>query len=210
MPDDSGQKSHDLREWLTLVLLGLAAIATAWATFQAAHWRSEQALAGNRATTARVQATREADIASRQIVIDVTTFSQWVDAYGTSDTELADFYFRRFRPEFRPAVTAWVATKPLKNPKAPLTPFAMPQYHSEAQQRSDALEVQAGMNTRTAEKYVTRADYYSLAVVLFASSLFFAGVSSRLRGRPRIVVLAMGWTLFVGAVVWMATLPIDV
>ncbi len=207
MADANADDSHDLREWLTLVLLGVAAIATAWATFQAAHWRSEQALAGNRATTARVQATRQADIASRQIVIDVTTFSQWVDAYGTGDTELADFYFRRFRPEFRPAVVAWVATKPLKNPKAPLTPFAMPQYHSEAQQRSDALEVQAGMNTRTAEKYVTRADHYSLAVVLFASSLFFAGVSSRLRGRPRTVLLVMGCAMFAGAIVWMATLP---
>jgi hypothetical protein len=210
MPDDKVDGSHDVREWLTLVLLGLAAIATAWATFQAAHWRSEQALAGNRATTTRVQATREADVANRQIVIDVTTFAQWVDAYGTGNTELADFYFRRFRPEFRPAVTAWVATKPLQNPKAPLTPFAMPQYHSEAQQQSDALEVEAGVNTRTAEKYVTRADYYSLAVVLFASSLFFAGVSSRLSGRPRNVLLAMGWTLFTGAIVWMATLPANI
>jgi hypothetical protein len=210
MSDDKGNGSHDVREWLTLVLLGLAAIATAWATFQAAHWRSEQALAGNRATTARVQATREADVANRQIVIDVTTFAQWVDAYGTGNTELADFYFRRFRPEFRPAVTAWVATKPLQNPKAPLTPFAMPQYHSEAQQQSDALEAEAGVNTRAAEKYVTRADYYSLAVVLFASSLFFAGVSSRLSGRPRNVLLTMGWTLFAGAIVWMATLPANI
>jgi hypothetical protein len=86
----------------------------------------------------------------------------------------------------------------------------MPQYHSEAQQRSDALEVKAGMNTRTAEKYVTRADHYSLAVVLFASSLFFAGVSSRLSGRPRNVLLVMGSALFAGAVVWMATLPAHV
>ena len=45
-----------------------------------------------------------------------------------TQTELADFYFKRFREEFRPAVDAWVATRPLKNPNAPLTPFAMPQY----------------------------------------------------------------------------------
>jgi hypothetical protein len=210
MPDDKADGSHDVREWLTLVLLGLAAIATAWATFQAAHWRSEQALAGNRATTARVQATHEADVANREIVIDVTTFSQWVDAYGTGDTELADFYFLRFRPEFRPAVEAWVATKPLKNPKAPLTPFAMPQYTSAAQQQADALEAKAGAETRTAQSYVTRADDYSLAVVLFATSLFVAGVSSRLRGRPRTVLLGMGWVLFGGAIVWMATLPATV
>jgi hypothetical protein len=207
MADANADDSHDLREWLTLVLLGVAAIATAWATFQAAHWRSEQALAGNRATTARVQANHEAGIASRQIVVDVTTFAQWANAYGSGNTELADFYFRRFRPEFRPAVTAWVATKPLKNPKAPLTPFAMPQYTSAAQKRADALEVKAGAETLAAQDNVTRADHYSLAVVLFASSLFFAGVSSRLRGRPRTVLLVMGCAMFAGAIVWMATLP---
>ena len=30
---------------------------------------------------------------------------------------LADFYFNRFRAEFKPAVDAWIATKPLKTPK---------------------------------------------------------------------------------------------
>ena len=68
------------------MLLGLAAIATAWATFQAAHWRSEQALAGNRSTAARVEANRAAGVANRQVEIDVTTFEQWVDAYAGGDS----------------------------------------------------------------------------------------------------------------------------
>ena len=33
---------------LATILLSVAAVATAWATYQAAHWRSEQGLAGNR------------------------------------------------------------------------------------------------------------------------------------------------------------------
>ena len=76
---------------LTVVLLGLAAIATAWATFQAAHWRSEQALAGNRSTAARVEANRAAGVANRLGEIDVTTFEQWVDAYAGGDSGLAAF-----------------------------------------------------------------------------------------------------------------------
>ena len=43
---------------LSTLLLTLAAVATAWATYQAAHWRSEQGLAGNRSTAARVEANR--------------------------------------------------------------------------------------------------------------------------------------------------------
>ena len=66
--------------------------------------RSEQGLAGNRSTAARVQANRVAGVANRQIQIDVATFFQWVDAYQAGDRKLAAFYFRRFRPEFKPAV----------------------------------------------------------------------------------------------------------
>ena len=41
--------------------------------------------------------------------------------------ELADFTSRALRG-VKPAVDAWVATRPLKNANAPLTPFAMPEY----------------------------------------------------------------------------------
>jgi hypothetical protein len=58
------------------VLLALAAVATAWATYQAAHWRSEQALAGNRSTAARVEANRAAGMANREVLVDVETFTQ--------------------------------------------------------------------------------------------------------------------------------------
>ena len=104
---------------LATLLLTLAAVATAWASYQAAHYRSEQGLAGNRSIAARVEANRAAGVANRQIQIDVGSFFQWVDAYQQGDAELATFYFRRFRPEFRPAVNAWIATKPLTNPTAP-------------------------------------------------------------------------------------------
>ena len=32
----------------------------------------------------------------------MATFTQWVNAYTLEQTELADFYFKRFRPEFTP------------------------------------------------------------------------------------------------------------
>ena len=137
------------------------------------------------------------------------TFFQWVDAYQQGDTELAAFYFRRFRPEFRPAVTAWIATKPLTNPKAPLTPFAMPQYTSAAIAEADALEAQGRRRSRESQAHVQRADRYTLCVVLFAMALFFAGISTRLRtNASRLVALGVGWIAFLGAVVWMVTFPV--
>ena len=42
-----------------------------------------------------------------------------------------------------------------------------------------------------------------------AAALFFAGMSTRLRSEwPRLAVLAIGCILFLGTVVWIATLPV--
>ena len=58
--------------------------------------------------------------------------------------------------------------------------------------------------------FIQRADNYSLAVVLFAASLFFAGISTRLRSpTPRKVILGLGYTLFLGSVIWVATFPVS-
>lgn len=121
---------------------------------------------------------------------------------------MATFYFNRFRPEFRPAVNAWVATRPLKNPDAPLTPFAMPQYTSAALAETAALERKADAESLQAQSHVRRADRYTLCVVMFALALFFAGISTRIRTTSsRLVALGIGWTSFLGAVIWMATFP---
>jgi hypothetical protein len=49
-----------------------------------------------------------------------------------------------------------------------------------------------------------------LAVVLFASSLFFAGISSKLQSvAARVVVLGLGCVLFLGTVIWVATSPVQ-
>jgi hypothetical protein len=193
------------------VLLACAAVATAWATYQAAHWRSEQALAGNRSTAARVEANRAAGIANRRITLDAQTYIQWVDAYSAGDAKLADFYFRRFRPEMRPAVEAWVAERPLKNRSAPLTPFDMPQYRSAALAEADRLEAKGDAQSVVAQAHLERADKYTLCVVLFAMTLFFAGISTRVRSpRAEAVILGIGCVVFLGAIAWVATFPVSV
>ena len=197
-------------EILTTLLLAVAAVATAWASYQSARWRGEQAKAGGQSIAARVESTRSANVANRQGQIDVALFTQWVDAYARDETELADFYRKRFRPEFRPAFDAWVATRPRINPNAPLSPFAMPEYSLAAAKEADRLEARAGALSVRVGGYIQRADNYSLSVVLFAVALFFAGLSTRLRRTPGLVILGLGAALFLGGVIWLATLPVSV
>ncbi len=165
-------------ELAATVLLAMAAVATAWAAYQAASWRGEQAKASSASIAARVESTRAENLANRQGQVDVALFTQWVDAYARDETELANFYRKRFRTEFRPAFEAWVATRPRTNPRAPLSPFAMPEYKLAASATSDRLEATAAALSQRAGDFIQRADDYALAGVLFAASLFFAGIST--------------------------------
>ena len=192
-------------------LLAIAAIATAWATYQSSVWRGEQAKAQGASIAARVESTRQAAVANRQVQIDVALFTQWVDAYARGEDELAAFYRTRFREEFEPAFEAWIATKPRQDPDAPLSPFTMSEYKLAATTQADELETQAAENSRLVAMYIERADGYLLAVVLFAIALFFAALSTRLHTfGSRATLLGMGYVLFVGTAVWLATQPVNV
>jgi hypothetical protein len=207
-PDGRAERRLEL---LATVLLTLAAVATAWSTYQAARWHGKQAEAQSASIAARVESTKAAAVANRQAQIDVALFTQWVDAYARRETELADFYRRRFRDEFEPAFEAWVATKPRQNENAPLSPFAMPQYKLAASADADRFEAQAAAFSNDVKTYIQRADDYMLAVVLFASSLFFAGISTKLHARrSRIAMLALGSFVFLGTAIWISTFPISV
>jgi hypothetical protein len=85
-----------------------------------------------------------------------------------------------FAREFRPAFAAWLAAKPFEEPRAPPTPFAMRQYRLKASTEADRLETTAAAASERAKEANQRTDNYMLAVVLFASSLFFAGLSTKL------------------------------
>ena len=203
------RRDHVLDLAATL-LLAVAAIATAWSTYQSSVWRGEQAKAQSASIAARVESTRQANVANRQVQIDVALFTQWVDAYATGEDELAAFYRKRFREEFEPAFEAWVATRPRENESAPLSPFTMPEYKLAATAEAEALEEQAAQKSREVSEYIERADRYMLGVVLFAIALFFAALSTRLRTfGSRVALLGMGWVLFLGTAIWLATQPVN-
>jgi hypothetical protein len=197
-------------EVLATALLALAAVASAWSGYQATRWNGEQAKASSATNGIRIKAARAQGLAQAQTQVDVATFTQWVDAYAHEDTQLANFYFKRFRKEFRPAVGAWLATRPLKNPNAPLTPFAMPQYKLAATAEAERLDDESELSAATVRRNVQRASNYILGVVLFTVSLFFAGMSTKLGDvRLQKITLACGYVVFLGTLIWIATSPVS-
>jgi hypothetical protein len=207
----SGGDGGDRVAIVATVLLALATVATAWSGYQASRWSGEATKATMKGTAARLESTRASNLANAQAQVDVAVFTQWVDAYANGETRLRDFYFERFRKEFKPAVVAWLATKPIENPNAPLTPFAMPQYRSAARADAARLETQADEWAARSRRNIQRSTNYVLGVVLFAAALFFAGMSTKLPSRGlRVAMLAIGTVVFLATLAWIATSPVSV
>jgi hypothetical protein len=207
--ESSGTRGRRI-ELLATTLLAAAALATAWSTFQSGRWRGVQASNTGKSTAARVQSSEASTRAGQLTQIDIATFIQWVDAETAGNRKLAGFYRRRFRPELRTAFAAWLATRPFENPKAPTSPFAMPQYRLAESEKSKQFEATSELRLAAAGRANQNADDYLLAVVLFASSLFFAGISTKVPSpRQREVLLGLGGLIFLAALIWVATIPVN-
>ena len=77
--------------------------------------------------------------------------------------------------------------------------------------RPRPLEEQAAEKSQEVSEYIERADSYMLAVVLFAIALFFAAISTRLSTfGSRATLLGLGYVLFVGTALWLATQPASI
>jgi hypothetical protein len=191
------------------ILMAFATIATAWASYQSARWDGIQALRYGQSGAARLESTRATARGDQLRTIDVTLFSQALDAYGAGDERLTRFYVERFRDEFRPAFDAWLATEPRTNPDAPPSPFSLPEYQVAELLRADELVRAARALKEEALEANQRSDNYVLAVAVFAAALFFAGVGSRVASPwARVALLGVATLGFVANAAWVATFPV--
>jgi hypothetical protein len=107
------------------LLLSLVTIAAAWSGYAAAVWGTESRVELAQAATLRNLATR-ADLAALSTRnFDSSTFNAWFTAFTLDDAKKQALAVRRFRPEYKVAFDAWIATDPFNNPKAPPGPSYM-------------------------------------------------------------------------------------
>jgi hypothetical protein len=86
----------------------------------------------------------------------------------------------------------------------------MPQYRLAAASEAKRPDADADVSSAIKDRNIQRATDYVLGVVLFSVALFFAGMSMRLPARRlRIVLLAFGIAIFVGAAAWIASSPVS-
>lgn len=202
------QRAHDWREFVAVILLSVTAILTAWSGFQSSKWGGAMSISFSQASTARIEAARLEGVANRKVTIQVSLFTQWLQAYQAEDETLADFLENRFPEPLATTFPLWLEERPLVNADAPATPFEMPEYAipelaaaAEADDRADAKFAEALRNNQ-------RGDNYTVLTVAFATVLFFGALSGRMRTlRAQWAFLILGWVGFLVASSLLLTFP---
>lgn len=169
-------RNERLVRTLSLLLMALATLGSAWSGFQSGLWNGIQTFRLADSTKASRLSSQGELIASQQRTVDAAIFVAYARAMSEHNTVLAEFLHDRMRPEFRPAMDAWLATKPMKTKNAPASPFDMAEYHLRAEQQAANFDVSAGAFRAQAQGANSAGDSYTLAVLLFTSALFLAGL----------------------------------
>lgn len=190
------------------ILLAFVAIATAWTGYQAARWDGQSAQLYGTSSRIRIEATQADTRGGQEQLYDANTVSFWIEAHVKGETKLADEYESRFRPEFRPAFQAWLATDPFTNPDAPAGPMLMPQYRNGELEQADRLNRQASAVFVQGSDAREIGDKYVRATVLLATVLFLLAISQRFKHfRVRVGLLCVAVVILAYALATIATYP---
>lgn len=192
------------------LILGLAAVLTAWAAFRGSltgdlvlkNYSSQQA------TIALANDTFSR--ADQQEQLETTLFLDWAVAVSTGSADAADYLAQVMSDELNAAVEWW-ASQP--EDSIPATPFTSdnPAYANLPSQvliaEGEALLDEAETMRLAAEDADTRSDRFDLANVFFAVVLFVAGLATLVNRRSiQVGFLTLGTVgVIVGFVVLATT-----
>lgn len=190
-------------------MISLATVLTAWCGYQASRWGTLATRQYQKAGATRLIGSGHAARANTLEAVDVNLFLQYIIAAEENHPAVRDFISRRFRPEMRPAFQAWLATKPLTNPSAPSSPFAMPQYRLAENTLADKLQAEAGALFASAQQANETGDSFVRLTVIFAAVSFLAGICTRFPYPFHTIVVGLGFVMLLVAVIALIQLPIN-
>jgi hypothetical protein len=212
-PEDPWERRQRTLDTVTAVILAVAAVATAWATFQASQWSGAQSDAVAASSTARTESIRYSSAAGQTEQIDTAVWLQWLDAVSSKDTRRAAFLRERFRPTLAAAHKVWVE-KAVVSPSGtivdvpPGTPFSEPEYRIPAQAKADALSAEAERDLAEAQERSNTSTKFVTDALVLALVLFFAGIATKFRN-PKMQALLVALAIVFGTfgLIRMLVLP---
>ena len=192
-PEDPWEKRQRLLDSWTAIILAIAAVATAWASFQASQWSGAQSDRQSESTILRSDAGRAQTAATADTVIDSQTWLSWVSAVDAKQEAKAKFLSTRFSPTLKTAQADWLSGVKLDDQGVPVviplgTPLDLPSYQLPKQIESDTKAAQAEAKLGEADQAANNSTGFVLVALLFAMVLFFASIATKFTA-PKVQVL---------------------
>lgn len=189
-------------------LLSIVAVTAAWSGYASAKWGTESSLKLAKASATRTKANR-ADLENLSLrTLDASTFNAWFTAKIAGNANGERIAIKRFRPQYRVAFDAWMATNPDENPNAPPGPQYMPQYTQPLLALSRKLDRQADAYYAEGSKDGGTSDDYVRTTIFLASVLFLVGISSHFPVfGARYALIGLGAVLLIVSLVLLLSLP---
>jgi len=212
-PEDRWERRQRILDSWTAIILAVAAVATAWASFQASQWSGAQSDAQSASAISRADAGRAATAATTDTIIDSQMWLSWVAAVDSKQAARADFLDNRFSPQLAAAQKVWLSgvqvdAQGVPTVVPPGTPLDLPAYVVPKQAESDRDAAKAEALLADADSASSYSTKFVLLAVLLALVLFFASVATKFSG-PKVQVLltVMALVLLVTSLIRMAVLP---
>jgi len=192
-PEDPWERRQRLLDSWTAIILAIAAVATAWASFQASQWSGAQSDRQSESTILRSDAGRAQTAATADTVIDSQTWLSWVSAVDAKQEDKAKFLSTRFSPTLKTAQAEWLSGVKLDAAGVPVviplgTPLDLPSYQLPKQIESDTKAAQAEAKLGEADQAAANSTGFVLVALLFAMVLFFASIATKFTA-PKVQVL---------------------
>jgi ABC-type Fe3+-siderophore transport system permease subunit len=185
-------------EIITVALLALATVGSAWSAFQVSRWNGVETDEARTSASFRIDASREYALATQTVAYDAASVSQYAQAVSTDNANLQLFIRETIvRPRFLPILDSWEAQ--IAEGELPTNLLQNQEYLDELLEPSRDLDAQALAATVASEEAGDTADDYIRLTLFFASALFFAGITASFRTRlPKLLlIVAAGATLAV-------------
>ena len=172
-----------LIEIITVLVLGITTLGTAWCSYEAYQWNSQQSSLAQQTTSAELNANRLFGLATQKVTYDSSLLADYATAYRANDTKLMQFYRQSLmRPQLLPYLDAWVAD--VQAGKAPQNLLSDPAYLDPVLADYTAAAAQVATLDAQSKAAGSYADRYLVTTILLAVGLFFGGVTSSFRWTP--------------------------
>jgi hypothetical protein len=190
------------------IILSLATLASTWCGYQAQSWAGVASTSQSAADTAERQAAEDTIVGLQLRTFDGIALLNYWTALRAGDTQSQELILAHVRPQLRRAIEAAIADGILTSPGR-TGPLQRPEYVLVEEQEAARLRKEAGVLNTAAANAGRYSGAYVMLTLMFASVLFFGGITGTFRSRRvRVGLATIALAVFVLTVTNLVGLPV--